>query len=231
MEKTVSILSFITLFSFANIENESFTNICNKTKIVASDKLFELSPNKSLNSIQITKKYDIKSGIITFDTKMEMAGMVIKSKKILYFDDYGNKECEEEYGNDPSSGKEIVKSRNFNKDGYHYILSLENNGGIKTKMRGNGVAAKFDVKEASTMKENKFVKLADETVCGKVCNAFSMETPSGKISMYGWNRITLKTLLIGNGMKSESKAIKIQENVSIPTSIFEIPKGMPISES
>jgi hypothetical protein len=46
------------------------------------------------------KKYDIKSGIITFETTMEMAGMNIKTKTILYFDDYGIKECQEEYKTD-----------------------------------------------------------------------------------------------------------------------------------
>src|SRR5580765_6507469 len=43
------------------------------------------------------KKYDIKSGIITYDTEMEMAGMKIPGKVVLYFDDYGIKECEETY--------------------------------------------------------------------------------------------------------------------------------------
>lgn len=228
MKKTISILFISLLCSCSNSGKEA------TSQEAVNDKAAEMT-NGAANSTSseqalIENKYDIKSGIINFETKMEMAGMVIKSKKILYFDDYGNKECEEEYGDDPASGKEVLKSRSFTKDGYQYILSFENKSGLKSKLRGAGVAAKFDMDEASAMKENKFVKLADETVCGKTCTAFSMETPAGKIKMYGWNRINLKTVLNGASMKSESAATKIQESVTIPADIFEVPKDMPITE-
>lgn len=42
-----------------------------------------------------TKKYDIKSGIITFETTVKMMGMTITKKSIVYFDEYGMKECKE----------------------------------------------------------------------------------------------------------------------------------------
>jgi hypothetical protein len=229
MKKTAALLSLSLLFSCGNSGNKPTQN-----QEVATDKAAEMTNGASNNatdgSAAVANKYDIKSGIVTYETKMEAAGMIIKSKKILYFDDYGAKECEEEYKSDAASGKEILKGRNFTKDGFHYIISFENKGGVKTKMRGTGVAAKFDMDEAASMKENKFVKLADETICGKSCNAFSMETPSGKITMSGWNRVTLKTSLAGNGIKSESTATKIEENASIPSDVFEVPKDMAITD-
>src|SRR5687768_4624980 len=59
-----------------------------------------------------TNKYDLKSGIITFETVMSLDGSDIRSKKVLYFDDYGRKECEETYRPD-ASGKEALVERNF----------------------------------------------------------------------------------------------------------------------
>jgi hypothetical protein len=46
-----------------------------------------------------TKKYGIKSGIVTFETTIKMTGMTITKKSIVYFDDYGMKECKESYKN------------------------------------------------------------------------------------------------------------------------------------
>jgi hypothetical protein len=178
-----------------------------------------------------TKKYDVKSGIVTYDCLMSMSGMNIRTKKVLYFDDYGNQECEETYKVDPS-GKESLSDRNFVKDGFRYSCSVEYGGGAKTKAMGTGVAARFNVDEASTMKDNKFAKLGDENVCGKTCNGFSMETGSGKISMHGWSGIALKTVLdnAAAGMKSESKAVKFEENAAVPADVFSVPAGVKMTE-
>jgi hypothetical protein len=46
------------------------------------------------------KKYDIKSGIVTYDLNMKVAKMEIKKKTIVYFDDYGMKEYREMYSKD-----------------------------------------------------------------------------------------------------------------------------------
>ena len=40
-----------------------------------------------------TKKYDIKSGIVTFDITIIMGDTKLANKSIVYFDDYGMKEC------------------------------------------------------------------------------------------------------------------------------------------
>jgi hypothetical protein len=44
-----------------------------------------------------TKKYDVKSGIITFETVIEMGTMKMSNKIMVYFDDYGMKECHDNY--------------------------------------------------------------------------------------------------------------------------------------
>ena len=43
------------------------------------------------------KKYDIKSGVVTYDQVMKMGSFEMKKKVIVYFDDYGMRECRETY--------------------------------------------------------------------------------------------------------------------------------------
>lgn len=227
MKKAVSILSLAILVACNSSSKEENKEI----QAAANDKAAEMT-NGATNApvaeaAEGHKKYDIKSGIITYETKMEMMGTVMKSKKILYFDDYGIKECEEEYKAD-ENGKEVLDKRDFVKNGDRYVCNPAYNNGSKSKAMGYGVAAPFNLDEASTMKDNNFKKLGDETVCGKPCNGFSMVTPSGTIKMWGWNKITLKTTLDEPSMKikSETIATKIQENVAIPADKFEVPTGV-----
>jgi hypothetical protein len=56
----------------------------------AAEDRIETTPEAAVSSI---KKYDIKSGIVTF----ESIGLGMTSKVVLYFDDYGAKEAEEKY--------------------------------------------------------------------------------------------------------------------------------------
>jgi hypothetical protein len=178
------------------------------------------------------KKYDIKSGIVTYNTVMRIGDMELLSKKVVYFDDYGVKECQEIYKADGAGGKEVLTERSFVKDGFRYHCSVENKGGAKSKAMGTGVAVQFNMQEASTMTKYQFKKLDDETVCGKACNGFSMVTPSGVIKMYGWNKVTLKSRTENAEMKmaSEDVAVKFEENVPIPPEVFEVPQGVAMTD-
>lgn len=232
MKKILTIISLVALFSCNNSKSESKNN---QIPDAAKDKAAEMTngaSNKSTDAPTNAKKYDSKSGIITYETTLSMNAMKIKTKQILYFDDYGVKECQEEYNFDEASKSYVLDKTDFVKDGFRYIISLGNKSGIKSKASGTGVNAKFDLAEAATQKENQFKKLGDETICGKSCNGFSMVTPSGIIKMFGWNKIALKTTLDNSAMKmkSECVATKIEENVSIPADKFEVPKDVKLTD-
>ncbi len=220
------LLSILLFVNFSCGNNASTTTTPNKDS--AKDKMEDTKSKGP--EVSPAKKYDIKSGIITYESNMEMTGIKIHTKKVLYFDDYGVKEAEEEYKT--MGGSEKLSERNFVNDGYHYIVSIENKGGIKSKMSGTGVAARFNMDEASTMKDNQYKKVADETICGKTCSGFSMVTPSGTITMYGWNGIALKTTVENTAakMKTVTIATKIEENASIPADKFEVPTDIKITE-
>ena len=229
MKKITAILSIAILFSCNNSKNESTTNTVNDA---AKDKAAEMTDgatNSTATAPSGYKKYDLKSGIITFETTGSVSGdQLPKTKQILYFDDYGAKESQETYKIDEATGKEILTDRDFEKDGFRYIISFEHKGGSKTKGSGYGIASPFVMSEAASQKAKG---LADETIAGKPCKGFAMVTPSGNITTYGWNKITLKTITDNTEYKIKSKTVatKIEENVSIPADKFEVPAGMEMT--
>lgn len=54
------------------------------------------------------KKYDIKLGIVTFETNMKMGTMNMKEKTVVYFDDHGMRECKDTYSDDELSPRQRV---------------------------------------------------------------------------------------------------------------------------
>jgi hypothetical protein len=226
MKKTIAIVAVTALFSCTGADQSESVNLPGGPAGAVLEAAAEESRTENSH-----KKYEVKSGIVTFETVMEMGNTKINSRKILYFDDYGIKESEEEYKTD-ASWKEVLESRNFVKDGYRYNCSFSYKNGAKTKAMGYGVAPVFNMEEAATMKENNYKELPEEEVCGKPCKGFSMKTASGDIKMNGWNGITLRTTLDNPSMKmrSETKAVKIEENVAIPEDKFMVPEGIAMQE-
>lgn len=153
------------------------------------------------------KKYPIKAGIITFETLIEVAGNHIDEKKVLYFDDYGMKEAEETYEAD-------VLTKTFMSDGeFFYNLIHAEKSAYKGQKAHRGIAYKFDWNEISQSDKDsgKVKKVANETVAEKDCEAYVMETGGTKTKFAGWNNITLLTEQEGQGMKSVTRAVKIEE--------------------
>jgi len=166
------------------------------------------------------KKYQIKSGIITFETAMTMGKFVMKIKSVVYFDDYGMKECKDTY--DDNGIKE-----SFFSDGKNLYLTIYAEKTVyKRGAAFRGTEYRFDWNEIAP--SGKAKKIANMTVCGKNCEAFEMNA-SGALNTYaGWNNICL--YLGGNmkGMITTNKAVKIEENVPVPAAKFKVPAGFAL---
>jgi hypothetical protein len=174
-----------------------------------------------------TKKYDIKSGIVTFKTTVKMARMEIKTKSIVYFDDYGLKECKETYD---ANGKVKEWFLSDGKDLYGVYFELKEAykrgkaySGTEMPFNWNGVSEK-------DKQSGKFKKAANVTVAGKNCESFVLSDENGKTTFAGWNHITLLTDLdqTARDMKSITKAVKIEENAKVPAEKFKIPAGFAL---
>lgn len=164
-------------------------------------------------------KYDIKSGIVTFEETTSMGTLRIEGRKVVFFDDYGMKECRDTY-----EGGRLKES--FFSDG-HNLYSVDHARQIATHRgkAGRGTELRCDWEEipAKDKREGKARKLPDVMVAGKECESFEHMTASGKTVFAVWSRICLLVESSGPGMRKVTRAIKVEENVSVPAEKFRVP--------
>lgn len=167
------------------------------------------------------KKYPLKSGIITFDNNM----MGIKEKSVLFFDDYGMKEAEDKYDG------ETMKETNLCDGQKHYTINHAEKTAYDAGSCYRGIAYKFDWNEISQAdKEYKVKKGPDMTIAGKICESYSMVTDDYPTTFAGWNNILLYQETKSKYGTIILKAVKVEENVSIPAEKLQIPKGYTIKK-
>lgn len=178
----------------------------------------------AVGAVAQTKKYDIKSGIVTFETTMKMAGMTIPQKDIVYFDDFGMKECKDTY-------KDDKLTESFFSDGqFLYKVIHADKTAYKSGKAYRGTEMKFDWNEISAKdkKDGKAKQVADTKVAGKTCKAYEYSDRGNTTTFAGWNGITLLTDLKSKSMSSVSKAVKIEENAKVPAAKFAVPAGYAV---
>jgi hypothetical protein len=171
-----------------------------------------------------SKKYDLKSGIITFVETTAMGSMQHRKKVVVYFDDYGMKECRDVYVGDRitetffSDGRTLYTIVHAEKTAY--------NRGSATR----GTELRFDWEEVSARgkRDGTVRKLPNITVAGKNCESFERISSSEKIVFAGWSHICLMTELTAPKMRKDSKAVSIEENVAIPAEKFKVPRGYAV---
>jgi hypothetical protein len=170
------------------------------------------------------KKYEIKSGKITFETSMTMGKMKSVNKSVVYFDDYGQKECKESY-----EGNTLKES--FVSDGK--TLFLIQHGSKTVFKRGDasrGTEFRFDWDEIPKRDKDsgKAKKLPDVTIAGKSCQSFQQTSSSGTMIFAGWKKITLFVDLTNGAMRSVTKAVKVEEVSRVPAEKFSLPLGYTV---
>ena len=76
--------------------------------------------------------------------------------------------------------------------------------------------------------ENKIKEAGKETVLGRECTKYTMESSQMGMTMsqtvWVWNGIVLKSLTDGGQFQFGNTATKLEENATIPASTFDIPK-------
>ncbi|MCU0287553.1 MAG: hypothetical protein MUF15_14305 [Acidobacteria bacterium] len=178
--------------------------------------------NFSTLQAQPVKKYQVKSGIITFETALTMGKMVMKTKAVVYFDDFGMKECRDTYDYE---GKNIKES--FFSDGKNlYLVIYAEKAVYKRGQAFRGTEYKYDWNEIAP--SGKAKKIPDMTIAGKNCEAFEM-SDKGNVNTYaGWNNVCLYIATNQSNMNVVSKAVKFEENVNVPAEKFKVPAGFTL---
>jgi len=171
-----------------------------------------------------TKKYDIKSGIINFETTTKAGSVTVTRKHVVYFDDFGKKECREEYDGDTLKESYFSDGKNLYK-----VIHAERTA-YRTGKAVRGTEFRYDWNEVpeSHKREGDAKKLANMIIAGKNCESFQQSDSGTTTKFAGWNHICLFTEQTSRGMNSVSKAVKIEENVSVPAEKFKVPDGFRI---
>ena len=173
------------------------------------------------------KKYDIKSGIITFETVIEMGTMKMKNKNMVYFDDYGMKECHETY-----NGEKLASSL-FSDGQMEYVL-LHGQKTVETRGKAfRGTEFRFDWNEIPEKDKTSGMakKLPNVTVVGKNCESFMVGSSTDKTVYAGWGHVCLLMDISSPTMRSLIKAVKFEENVKVPPEKFTVPAGYKMKAS
>jgi hypothetical protein len=183
-------------------------------------------------TVEQNKRYQIESGIITYDMTNNMIGG--KMTQILYFDDWGLKEARETITEMSMMGQTIKTHKiDLAKEGYYYNLDLDKKTGTKFK-RTLPAGSEYDVSKFSQemMKDYNIKMLGKEDVAGKTCEKSSMDYSkmNMKGTVWNWQGITLKSDIDMGKINVKTIATKVDENASVPPSIFEVPADVQIQD-
>jgi hypothetical protein len=172
------------------------------------------------------KKYDIKSGIVTYDLIMKMGKMEIKKKTIVSFDDFGMKECRETFSDNKleesyfSDGKNLYAARPAKK-----IV-------FKQGAAYRGTELRVEWTEFGTEKDRqsgKIKKMPAMSIAGKNCESFESNDGKGTVTRYGgWNKILMYLHVKTKSVESVQKAVKVEENAKVSEEKFKVPAGYAV---
>lgn len=180
----------------------------------------DLQAENNIDSIPDYKKYDVRSGIITFNTSMNTLTVNVSYKTIISFDHYGMRERRDTYDGD-------VLTETFLSDGFNnYNISHKTKMIVRTGKAYRGTESRFgwDIINEEDIKSGKVVKRSPLVIADKECQVFSIMTGVATVTYGGWKHIILLNEVQSPGGKSLSKAISVQIDTVKPET-FKLPKG------
>jgi hypothetical protein len=167
-------------------------------------------------------KYDIKSGIATLDIVSTVANTQIKMTKIVYFDDYGLKECEETFSGGKLSGVFLCDGKD------KYSLSLKSKKAKNQGPTSRGIGTRIEINDMGTKEDiasGKVKKISPMTLAGQTCEMIQVNSKGGAPTIYGgWHQV-LVYMKSGGTVSTLIKAVKLEPNAAVPKEKFEIPAG------
>lgn len=226
--KKISYLVLLTLttllFACSGNKNEN-ANTENKDSLASSE----------TTEATTGQRYGIKSGIVYYEP-MDFMGM--KSTQVLYFDDYGKKECRETIIEGNIMGMKTKKRSVSIIDGdYSINFDLENITNNKDELKKE--ATKVNIKSAMAnmdlsalteemKKQMDYKEEGTEEVAGITGTKYSVKFGSGSNRIYG---VMYKNVPLKADMgQIKLVASKLEENATIPAEKFTVPSDYKIIE-
>jgi hypothetical protein len=168
-----------------------------------------------------TKKYDIKSCSITFEMAQKVAGLDMKNKVVLSFDDYGMRECRETYQGDK------IKEVYFSDGKDLYSLNPSKKTAFKRGKTDRGTEVTVDWSSVSSddKKAGKAKQLPNTIVTGKTCESFVSNSGGSSTTYASWNHILMMIDMKSKDMTMIKKAVTVDEKAAVPADKFKVPAG------
>lgn len=175
--------------------------------------------------INNTKKYEIKSGVVTY----KAVTMGMEQKITTSFDDYGALEATDTY---MEMMGEKIHTKNIMRDGYTYSISFDEKQATKTKMFGNAAAMAFanlskDIEEKMNLKRH-----GKENIVGFECEkmTYDYKEMSTKGTVWSYKGVPLKQEANAMGIEVKMEPVSFEEK-SVDKSVFEVPAGFKVIEN
>ena len=174
---------------------------------------------------QAQNKYDIKSGVATLDIVSTIGNFQVKMTKIVYFDDYGLKQCEETYSDGKLSGVIFTDGKDK--------ISLNPKTKIARKLGAapDGMGMRVDLNEMGTKKDidSGLVKRVQPMIfAGQSCEVIQVNKGSTPDIYGGWHHLLVYLKTGGAGSTTELKPTKLEANAVVPKEKFQIPAGYTV---
>jgi hypothetical protein len=163
-------------------------------------------------------KYDIKSGIITLETVLKVGRTEMKMTKIVYFDDYGIKEREENYSGGKLNGVRFTDGKD------KFSLSIAKKTANKEGSGDRGLGPSVDIDFFGTTRDiqsGAVKKMPSMTLAGQSCDVFEVKKGKTPQTYAAWKKVMVYTRTDSTVIK----AVKIEPNAVISKDKFQIPAG------
>lgn len=179
------------------------------------------------------RKYGIESGILTMD--LDIVGANSTMKTIVYFDGYGKRESTETYSSTTLENGQHFNAHvmSYNMNGYQYQIDFDNKTAMRFKYNPQAMSGGFSFATMTEKMKKAFnvKKVGTETILGKVCDMYTMDSPDAKGSFSVWKNITFKLHSVSGGFTTNVIARKFVENVQLPKDKFEVPAGFKMKNN
>lgn len=221
---SVTFFSLVLLLAFSGCKKPPQPK---SPESIVQEELKQDKPLQNGKKTKLPRKYSIKSGII--HSTIQNSFMKVELKSTTYFDKYGELETVEETSEIEMMGQKVKTHQlRITRDGFIHTIDMIKKTGAKAPIVSFEDLNSFDFSKFNkeTLSKWNIEELPDETYLGKKCKVttFNNKTMKGKVLV--WQGITLYSEIDVSGMNIKSVANKIETNININKSIFEIPKDI-----
>jgi len=173
------------------------------------------------------KKYDVKSGIVTYETLTQEGRVRVAGRIVLYFDQYGQMECKDTYVNGMLKESVLCDGRTV------YTLWHDQRIVFRRGPATQGTEIRFDPESFPLTDRGEAVvrRLPSMTVAGRTCDAYERVTRAGSTTYAGADHIVLYCDRNLQGEEWVMKAVSIDVTTKVPAWKFVPPAGYTERES